>query len=118
VRAGAPEQLIRTHQKYFLPTHFCTAVLSCRRSDYEVGEELLRKYVFIHLSESADKLQLMLAMLHKLYALVSTRAGGRGHASSTPHCGRDVRVGVAVCPGVYLMAAAVTGNGHMYVTVK
>jgi hypothetical protein len=43
----------------------------CRRSDYEVGEELLRKYVFIHLSEPADKLQLMLAMLHKLYALVS-----------------------------------------------
>lgn len=42
----------------------------CRRSDYEVGEELLRKYVFIHLSEPADKLQLMLAMLHKLYALV------------------------------------------------
>lgn len=42
-----------------------------RRSDYEVGEELLRKYVFIHLSEPADKLQLMLAMLHKLYALVS-----------------------------------------------
>lgn len=46
---------------------------ACRRSDYEVGEELLRKYVFIHLSEPADKLQLMLAMLHKLYALVSGR---------------------------------------------
>lgn len=36
--------------------------------------ELLRKYVFIHLSEPGDKLQLMLAMLHKLYALV--RPGG------------------------------------------
>jgi hypothetical protein len=35
-----------------------------------VGQELLAKYVFIHLSEPADKLQLMLAMLHKLYALV------------------------------------------------
>jgi hypothetical protein len=42
-----------------------------RRSDYEVGQELLDKYVFIHLSEPADKLQLMLTMLHKLYALVS-----------------------------------------------
>ncbi len=50
------------------------AVHVCRRSDYEVGEELLRKYVFIHLSEAADKLQLMLAMLHKLYALVSWSA--------------------------------------------
>lgn len=37
----------------------------------EVGEELLRKYVFTHLQEPADKLQLMLAMLHKLYAMVS-----------------------------------------------
>lgn len=49
--------------------HPCTAN---RQSDYEVGEELLRQYVFIHLSEPADKLQLMLAMLHKLYALVSS----------------------------------------------
>jgi hypothetical protein len=35
-----------------------------------VGEELLRRYVFIHLEHAADKLQLMLAMLHKLYSLV------------------------------------------------
>jgi hypothetical protein len=35
-----------------------------------VGEELLRRYVFIHLEHAADKLQLMLAMVHKLYALV------------------------------------------------
>jgi len=51
----------------------CTTaiLLRCRRSDSDVGEELLRKYVFIHLSEPADRLQLMLAMLHKLYALVS-----------------------------------------------
>lgn len=55
-----------------------TGVCPCRRSDYEVGEELLRKYVLIHLTEPADKLQLMLAMLHKLYALV--RPGGVGGA--------------------------------------
>lgn len=41
-----------------------------RLSDAEVGEELLRRYVFIHLDKPADKLELMLAMLHKLYALV------------------------------------------------
>jgi hypothetical protein len=35
-----------------------------------VGEELLRRFVFIHLEHAADKLQLMLAMLHKLYSLV------------------------------------------------
>lgn len=48
-----------------------------RLSDYEVGQELLRQYVFIHLAESADKMQLMLAMLHKLYAMV--RRGGAGN---------------------------------------
>ncbi len=37
-----------------------------------MGELLLRRYVFIHLDKAADKLELMLAMLHKLYALVST----------------------------------------------
>lgn len=41
-----------------------------RLSDAAVGEELLRRYVFIHLEHAADKLQLMLAMVHKLYALV------------------------------------------------
>lgn len=66
---------------------------SCSQSDYEVGEELLRKYVFIHLSEPADKLQLMLAMLHKLYALVSTIQGG----ASTPCRGSGVRVVYLVC---------------------
>ncbi len=32
---------------------------------------LLRDYVFIHLERPADKLSLLLAMLHKLYALVA-----------------------------------------------
>jgi hypothetical protein len=47
---------------------------SCRLTDVAVGEELLRRYVFIHLEHAADKLQLMLAMVHKLYALVRTAA--------------------------------------------
>ena len=37
----------------------------------QVGEELLRLYLFIHLKHPADKLNLLLFMLHKLYALVS-----------------------------------------------
>lgn len=43
----------------------------------EVGQELLRRYVFIHLEAPGDKLQLMLTMLHKLYALVR-RPGSQG----------------------------------------
>ncbi|KAG2440977.1 hypothetical protein HXX76_003830 [Chlamydomonas incerta] len=41
-------------------------------TDYEVGEALLAQYVFTHLDPArpADKLALLLAMLHKLYALV------------------------------------------------
>ncbi|PNW80548.1 hypothetical protein CHLRE_07g322176v5 [Chlamydomonas reinhardtii] len=41
-------------------------------TDYEVGEALLAEYVFIHLDPArpADKLNLLVAMLHKLYALV------------------------------------------------
>ena len=37
----------------------------------QVGEELLRQYLFIHLTHPADKLNLLLTMLHKLYALAS-----------------------------------------------
>jgi hypothetical protein len=44
-----------------------------------VGEELLRRYVFIHLEHAADKLQLMLAMLHKLYSLVSASSNCTEH---------------------------------------
>lgn len=40
-------------------------------SDYDVGQKLLREYVFIHLEKPGDKLQLLLAMLNKLYALVN-----------------------------------------------
>lgn len=37
----------------------------------QVGEQLLRDLLFIHLDEPADKLQLTVQMLLKLYALVS-----------------------------------------------
>jgi len=40
------------------------------RSDAAAGEQLLREYVFIHLSSNADKFALAILMLRKLYALV------------------------------------------------
>ncbi len=36
----------------------------------QVGLHLLREYVFTHLEALPDKMNLLLAMLHKLYALV------------------------------------------------
>ena len=42
-----------------------------------MGLTLLHRYVFIHLDQAADKLELLLAMLHKLYALVGG-GGGEG----------------------------------------
>lgn len=49
-----------------------------------MGEQLLRELLFIHLDAPADKLQLAVAMLLKLYALVSRgegRQGAVGHSS-------------------------------------
>lgn len=43
-----------------------------RKTDYQVGEHLLRTQLFIHLEAAGDKLQLGIHMLLKLYALVST----------------------------------------------
>jgi hypothetical protein len=39
-------------------------------SDHQVGAKLLEDYVFIHLGGARDKLNLLLHMVHKLYALV------------------------------------------------
>lgn len=36
----------------------------------QVGELLLRQYIFIHLSHHGDKFHVLLAMVHKLYAMV------------------------------------------------
>jgi hypothetical protein len=40
--------------------------------------DLLRRFVFIHLEAPGDKLALLVAMLHKLYALVRSGGGGGG----------------------------------------
>ncbi len=51
-----------------------------RMSDHDIGEKLLRDYVFVHLSRPADKLAFLLQMLHKLYALVSGQQAPDWHA--------------------------------------
>jgi hypothetical protein len=89
---------------------------ACRRSDSQVGEELLRKYVFIHLAEPGDKLQLMLAMLHKLYALVS-KAGGSGFHPSFASTAFKVGIywralGLGLCKQVMQHAAQAVRTGE------
>lgn len=41
------------------------------KSEAAVGELVMRKFIFIHLERPADKLNLLVAMMHKLYAMVS-----------------------------------------------
>jgi DNA-directed RNA polymerase beta subunit len=56
----------------YLGSHFRAALgLPARVSDHDAGLALLERYVFIHLANPADKLNLLVAMLHKLYALVN-----------------------------------------------
>lgn len=43
---------------------------------------LPHRFVFTHLSEPSDKLQMLLQMLHKLYALVSTGVAAAGAAAA------------------------------------
>ena len=49
---------------FSLPCNQCPAMP-------QIGEAVLRKFVFIHLEQPADKLQLLLAMMHKLYAMIT-----------------------------------------------
>ena len=56
------------------PRCFCCCCCFCDRCCgyfVQVGEQLLRELVFIHLEQPSDKLQLVVQMLLKLYALVS-----------------------------------------------
>lgn len=56
----------------YLGNHFRVVLAaSSRLSDYNVGQQLLMEYMFIHLENAADKYLLLIQMLHKLYALVS-----------------------------------------------
>ncbi|KIY91282.1 DNA-directed RNA polymerase I subunit A2, partial [Monoraphidium neglectum] len=54
----------------YLGSHFRVVLGSpSRLSDQDVGLQLIKSYVFIHLDKPSDKLALLLQMLHKLYAL-------------------------------------------------
>ena len=44
------------------------------QSDEAVGEQLLRDVIFVHLTSRHDKLNLLVLMLRKLYALVRRSA--------------------------------------------
>ncbi|GAX83529.1 hypothetical protein CEUSTIGMA_g10954.t1 [Chlamydomonas eustigma] len=57
----------------YLGSHFRIILeLPSRMTDLQVGQHLLRQFVFIHLDHAADKMQLLLHMLHKLYALANS----------------------------------------------
>ncbi|GFR47172.1 hypothetical protein Agub_g8865 [Astrephomene gubernaculifera] len=76
-QADRPDLRTRTQCVEYLGKHFRVVLgQPPSASDYQVGQALLREYVFIHLAPDrpADKLALLLAMLHKLYALVSGAA--------------------------------------------
>lgn len=50
-------------ERFLVPTVLFLAV--------QIGETVLRNFVFVHLEQPADKLQLLLAMMHKLYAMIT-----------------------------------------------
>ena len=54
-------------------------------SGRQVGQQLLRECIFIHLDNPADKLALLLAMLQKLYALVAGQAAEDNPDALTHH---------------------------------
>lgn len=62
-----------------------TLDLPARKTDLQVGEYLLRENLFIHLDKSADKLQLGIHMLLKLYALANGVCGEDNPDALTHH---------------------------------
>ena len=45
--------------------------MSSRYSDVEVGEELLKRYILVHLKSNEAKFALLLEMISKLYKLAN-----------------------------------------------
>lgn len=72
----------------------------------QVGEHLLRELLFIHLEHPADKLQLAVQMMVKLYALVRGAARGRRARVRV-----RVRVYVYVCTRVFVSVFFLGGGG-------
>ncbi|KXZ56278.1 hypothetical protein GPECTOR_1g243 [Gonium pectorale] len=87
-QADRPELRTRTQCVEYLGRHFRVVLdQPASATDYEVGQALLRDYVFTHLDPGrpADKLGLLLAMLHKLYALVCGAAAEDNPDAATHH---------------------------------
>ncbi|GLC33155.1 hypothetical protein PLESTB_000364600 [Pleodorina starrii] len=87
-QADRPELRTKTQCIEYLGRHFRVVLNQpLTATDFEVGEALLRDYVFIHLDPArpADKLALLLAMLHKLYALVAGAAADDNPDALTHH---------------------------------
>ncbi|KAL4859361.1 DNA-directed RNA polymerase I subunit 2 [Chlorella vulgaris] len=56
-----------------------------RKTDHQVGEQLLRELLLIHLDQPADKLQLVVQMLLKLYALADHQCSEDNPDALTHH---------------------------------
>ncbi|PSC76790.1 DNA-directed RNA polymerase I subunit 2 isoform X1 [Micractinium conductrix] len=56
-----------------------------RKTDFQVGEQLLRELLFIHLEAPADKLALAVQMLLKLFALADRQCGEDNPDAPTHH---------------------------------
>ena len=97
-QASAKGLTTRAQCLEYLGSHFRVVLNAPSRSnDYQVGLMLLERFVFIHLNAPADKLALLVAMMHKMYALVR---GGRGER---------VRVGEGSVPG-----SSMAGGWHVW----
>lgn len=62
-------------------------------TDHESGEQFLEDYIFIHLNNGDDKLNLLIMMLQKLFAFVSTT---------------DMHWYLQTCTALYLLASPKT----------
>ncbi|KAI3633602.1 hypothetical protein MIR68_008549 [Amoeboaphelidium protococcarum] len=76
------EMMLRQFKNYSLNTQSqCVAFIGSKfravldqpedATDYEVGQKLLQKVVFVHLQDNRDKFNLLIYMIQKLYAVVS-----------------------------------------------
>ena len=59
--------------------------MSSRYSDVEVGEELLKRYILVHLKSNDAKFALLLEMISKLYKLANKEIPPDNAASLMNH---------------------------------
>lgn len=96
VMAERAEILLRSTHNYQLHTrsqclrwlgsHFRVALNALdHKSDYQVGEQLLRDFVFVHLDSPSEKLAVLLQMVGKLFALVDERCCPDNPDAATSH---------------------------------